>query len=97
MFVVVTYPLNKKEKGCREFHIYTKQNSVKEKLVPYYELQKARLEPYGYCVLIIDREVAKIMKNTWNESYFANYGWRLTREARKASRAGHKNHDEEEW
>lgn len=95
MYVIIKYPKNLRNACAYDFHIYTKQNTIKEKLLAYYEEQKNR---HISCqVLIVERKTAIKMDKVWN-NYFTNIGKKLTREQSIKSFYGHENvFEEEEW
>ena len=86
MYVVVRFP--KSFDGARgfDFHIYSKQNSQKEKMVAYYEELKAR---HDNCyVILTTRENAKKMDKVWH-NYVSNIGREIYRNEKIRSLLGH--------
>lgn len=94
MYVVVRYPKTLKAARSFDFNIYAKQHSQKEKLIPYYEEQKAR--HFNCCVLLVDRKTAIAMHKVWH-NYFINIGQTLTSKQSSKSFHGHHNPFKEEW
>lgn len=71
IYVAITYPKHiGKSADYRDFHIYAKQTSNKEKMVEY---GRELMERHGktHIVRIVSRERAKMLKERWGNMIIA--------------------------
>jgi hypothetical protein len=87
MYVVVRFPKNLNGAKSFDLNVYTKTHSQKEKMIGYYEEQKAR---HTDCIVILTtKENAKMLKAVWYNYIGKNHGREKSRDDKMKSIFGH--------